>query len=139
VRFAPGCYWIDPHGQSFLWVAANELPLLDELVPFLLARSGQALDDFGRWVAPRRSPEWVLTMLVIRPICPRREAYDFESLNFRTSCRSRSMRLSRARKGGLEGTWLRSQRERWSRISSGSGAGSCTGVDGAGRRYLVAS
>jgi hypothetical protein len=61
VRFAPGCYWIDPHGQSFLWVAANELPLLDELVPFLLARSGQALDDFGRWVAPRRSPEWVLT------------------------------------------------------------------------------
>jgi len=52
VRFAPGCYWIDPHGpgrywidphgQSFLWIAANELPLLDELVPFLLARSGQA-------------------------------------------------------------------------------------------------
>jgi hypothetical protein len=74
VRFAPGCYRIDPHGQSFLWVAANELPLLDELVPFLLARSGHALDDFGRWVAPRRSPEWVLTMLEYLPMSmPTRE------------------------------------------------------------------
>jgi hypothetical protein len=74
VRFAPGCYWIDPHGQSFLWIAANELPLLDELVPFLLARSGQALDDFGRWVAPRRSPEWVLGMLEYLPMSmPTRE------------------------------------------------------------------
>lgn len=55
-RFAPGCYRIEPYGQSFLWIAANELPLLDELIPFLLARSGQALDDFGRWVALRRPP-----------------------------------------------------------------------------------
>jgi hypothetical protein len=67
-RFAPGCYWIDPHGHSFLWIAANELPLLDELIPFLLARSGQALDEFCRWVAPRRPLDWVLHMLVIRPI-----------------------------------------------------------------------
>src|ERR1043165_9247878 len=51
VRIAQGCYWIDPPGQTFLWIAANELPPLDELIPFLLARSGQALDDFGRWVA----------------------------------------------------------------------------------------
>jgi hypothetical protein len=28
-----------------------------------MARSGQALDDFARWVAPRRPFEWVLTML----------------------------------------------------------------------------
>ncbi len=62
VRFAPGCYWIDPHVQNFLWIAANELPLLDELIPFLMARSGLALDDFCRWVAPRRLPEWTLTM-----------------------------------------------------------------------------
>jgi hypothetical protein len=68
VRFAPGCYWIDPHGHSFLWIAANELPLLDELVPFLLARSGQALDEFCRWVAPRRPPEWVLPMLEYLPM-----------------------------------------------------------------------
>jgi hypothetical protein len=67
-RFAPGCYWIDPHGHSFLWIAANELPLLDELVPFLLARSGQALDDFCRWVAPRRPLDWVLNTLECLPM-----------------------------------------------------------------------
>ena len=68
VCFAPGCYRIDPHGQSFLWIAANELPLLDELIPFLLARSGQALDDFCRWVAPRRPLDWVLRMLEYLPM-----------------------------------------------------------------------
>jgi hypothetical protein len=68
VRFAPGCYRIDPHGQSFLWIAANELPLLDELIPFLLARSGQALDDFCRWAAPRRPLDWVLNMLEYLPM-----------------------------------------------------------------------
>jgi hypothetical protein len=68
VRFAPGCYWVDPHGHSFLWIAANELPLLDELIPFLMARSGQALDEFGRWVAPRRPLEWVLAMLKYLPM-----------------------------------------------------------------------
>src|ERR1041384_2908179 len=60
----PGCYWIEPPSERFLWIAANELPLLDELVPFLLARSGQALDEFCRWVAPRRPLDWVLNMLV---------------------------------------------------------------------------
>jgi hypothetical protein len=67
-RFAPGCYWVEPPSQRFLWIAANELPLLDELVPFLLARSGQALDDFCLWVAPRRPLEWVLTMLDYLPM-----------------------------------------------------------------------
>jgi hypothetical protein len=61
--FAPGCYYLEPRAHSFLWIAANELPLVVELVPFLMARSGQALDDFARWVAPRRPLEWVLTML----------------------------------------------------------------------------
>ena len=67
-RFAPGCYWVNPPSQTFLWIAANELPLLDELVPFLLARSGQALDEFCRWVAPRRPFEWVLSMLDYLPM-----------------------------------------------------------------------
>ena len=67
-RFAPGCYWVDPPRRTFLWIAANELPLRDELVPFLMARSGQALDEFGRWVAPRRPFEWVLTMLEYLPM-----------------------------------------------------------------------
>jgi hypothetical protein len=67
-RLAPGCYCIEPRGRSFLWIAANELPLLDELVPFLMARSGQALDEFGRWVARRRPLEWVLAMLEYLPM-----------------------------------------------------------------------
>ena len=62
MRFAPGCYWIEPPDQNFLWIAANELPLLDELIPFLMARSGQALDDFCQWLAPHRSPEWMMNM-----------------------------------------------------------------------------
>jgi hypothetical protein len=73
-RAAPGCYWIEPQWQRFLWIAANELPLLDELVPFLLARSGQSLDEFVRWVAPRRPIDWVLTMLEYLPMSmPTRE------------------------------------------------------------------
>ncbi len=63
VRGTPGCYWVEPQWRKFLWIAANELPLVDELIPFLLARSGQALDEFCRWVAPRRPLDWVLTML----------------------------------------------------------------------------
>jgi hypothetical protein len=54
---------VEPFGPWFLWIAANELPLRDELVPVLVARSGRALDQFGRWVAPRRPLEWLLSML----------------------------------------------------------------------------
>src|SRR5262249_31760224 len=67
-HFAPGCSWIEQRRHRFLWIAANELPLLDELIPFLLARSGQALDEFCRWVVPRRPLHWVLTMLDSLPM-----------------------------------------------------------------------
>ena len=63
VRIADGCYRVEPYGRHFLWIAANELPLRDELVPFLIARSGKALDQFARWVAARLPLEWVLSML----------------------------------------------------------------------------
>jgi hypothetical protein len=62
-RSARGCYHVEPFVFPFLWVAANELPLREDLVPFLVARSGRALDDFGRWVATRRPAEWVLDMV----------------------------------------------------------------------------
>jgi hypothetical protein len=62
-RVGPGCYSVEPSWAPFLWVAANKLPLRDELVPFLVARSGRALDDFARWVAPRRPLDWVLNMI----------------------------------------------------------------------------
>ncbi|WP_437574138.1 hypothetical protein [Sorangium sp. So ce887] len=65
---APGCYRVGPSPFQFLWIAANELPLRDELVPFLVARSGRALDEFARWVAPRREVEWVLSMVQYMPM-----------------------------------------------------------------------
>jgi hypothetical protein len=68
VLIAPGCYWVDPQWHSFLWIAANELPLVDELIPFLLARSGRALDEFGRWVASRRPLDWMMDMLELVPM-----------------------------------------------------------------------
>jgi hypothetical protein len=62
------CYRVGPLPFSFLWMAANELPLVDELIPFLVARSGRALDEFGRWIARRRPPEWMLRMVQIVPM-----------------------------------------------------------------------
>ncbi|XXT21433.1 hypothetical protein WME94_07705 [Sorangium sp. So ce429] len=62
-RVAAGCYGVAPSPFSFLWIAANELPLRDELVPFLVARSGRPLDEFARWVATRRRKEWVISMV----------------------------------------------------------------------------
>jgi hypothetical protein len=57
---APGCYRVGPSPFPFLWIAANELPLLDELIPFLIARSGRALDAFVHWVKTRRPLEWII-------------------------------------------------------------------------------
>ncbi|WP_437836429.1 hypothetical protein [Sorangium sp. So ce1153] len=62
-RVGAGCYGVEPAPFSFLWIAANELPLRDELVPFLVARSGRPLDEFARWVATRRRKEWVINMV----------------------------------------------------------------------------
>ncbi len=62
-RSARGCYRAQTLPFEFRWIAANELPLRDDLVPFLVARSGRALDALARWVAGRRSPHWVLDMV----------------------------------------------------------------------------
>jgi len=43
---ATGVYRVGPSPFELLWIAANELPLADELIPFLIARSGRALDAF---------------------------------------------------------------------------------------------
>lgn len=50
----PGCYSVEPSGFPFLWIAANELPLREELIPFLIARTGRALDQFMLWFARRK-------------------------------------------------------------------------------------
>jgi hypothetical protein len=65
---APGCYRIGPDWFSTFWVAANELPLVDELVPFLVARTEQALDAFVRWVKTRRPLPWLLRVLESLPM-----------------------------------------------------------------------
>jgi hypothetical protein len=65
---APGCYRIGPDWLSTFWIAANELPLMDELVPFLVARTGQSLDAFVRWVKTRRPLPWLLRVLESLPM-----------------------------------------------------------------------
>ena len=67
-RVAKGCYQVEPSPFSFLWIAANDLPLCEELIPFLVARSGRARVEFARWVVPRRPASWVLRMLQILPM-----------------------------------------------------------------------
>ncbi|HEU4411483.1 MAG TPA: hypothetical protein VFS43_39930 [Polyangiaceae bacterium] len=67
---APGCYRLEYTPFTFLWVAANELPLRNELIPFLVARSGAALAEFVRWVAGRRPWAWVLRMVQFLPMTP---------------------------------------------------------------------
>ena len=41
----------------------GELPLTEALIPFLMARSGRALDEFALWVKSRRPPPWLLRMV----------------------------------------------------------------------------
>ena len=65
---APGCYWIETGWFQFLWIAANELPLCEDLVPFLMARRGRALDDFVRWTKRRRPRDWLFRMVEVLPM-----------------------------------------------------------------------
>jgi hypothetical protein len=65
---ASGCYRVGPSPFPFLWIAANDLPLADELIPFLIARSGRPLDAFVRWVKTRRPIEWLLRVLEYLPM-----------------------------------------------------------------------
>jgi hypothetical protein len=68
VELAAGCYRLEPSGFPLLWIAANELPLVDELVPFLVARSGRAFEVFARWAVERRPERWVLDMVEYIPM-----------------------------------------------------------------------
>ena len=65
---ATGVYRVNPSPFGFLWIAANELPLADELIPFLIARSGRPLDAFVGWVKNRRPIEWLLRVLAYLPM-----------------------------------------------------------------------
>ncbi len=67
-RVAPGCWRVGPSPFPFLWIAANDLPLRDELIPFLLVRSGRALDELVRWVEDRRPPSWLERVVEFLPM-----------------------------------------------------------------------
>jgi hypothetical protein len=63
-ELAPGCYAVGPALFPIVWIAANELPLHDALIPFLVVRSGRRkVRELMRWIIDRRSPEWVLDMI----------------------------------------------------------------------------
>ncbi len=68
VEVAPGCYRVGPEWMATFWIAANELPLADELVPFLIARTGKPLDTFVRWVKTRRPLTWLGRVLQCLPM-----------------------------------------------------------------------
>lgn len=63
----------------FLWIAANELPLEEPLIPFLIARTGRALDELTRWIVGRRPADWLRSVLRLLPMS--QNAYEaFERL-----------------------------------------------------------
>jgi hypothetical protein len=62
IQLARGCYRLEPSSSRVYLVAANELPLREELIPFLVTRTGQKLVDFCKWfltVRPERCEELV--------------------------------------------------------------------------------
>jgi hypothetical protein len=67
-RIAPGCYHVGPTPFPFLWIAANELPLHEALLPFLLLRSGRALDELCLWMKERRPPLWLARVVEFLPM-----------------------------------------------------------------------
>ena len=67
VACGEGCWSITPSLFPLLWIAANDLPLRDELIPFLVARTGRPLREFVRWVRERREALWVAAMVYALP------------------------------------------------------------------------
>ncbi len=62
-ELARGCYRFCRENFTALWIASNELPLCDELVPFLITRTGRPLLEFFEWVVPRNPLTWVRDMV----------------------------------------------------------------------------
>ncbi len=59
----PGCYRLELGVVEVLWIAANELPLHEALLPLLVARSGKKLVELVRWAMLRRPVAWVTRLL----------------------------------------------------------------------------
>jgi len=55
----PGIWRVGGPDAHALWIAANDLPLDEALIPFLQVRNGRARIDFAHWMAQRaRLPDW---------------------------------------------------------------------------------
>jgi hypothetical protein len=67
VSLGAGCWSVTPSLFPLVWIAANELPLREELIPFLVARTGKPLKEFVRWVHGRREPAWFAKMVYSLP------------------------------------------------------------------------
>jgi hypothetical protein len=62
---APGCYRIEPAFYEVYWIASNELPRRQDLLPFLVTRTGRPLVDLLLWLLetrPKLSKELVETL-----------------------------------------------------------------------------
>ncbi len=98
-RVARGCYQVGPASFPFLWITANELPLSDELIPFLIARSGSSLDEFCRWAVTRKPLAWVMRMVEFLPMSD--PVYDelngwLSAKSYEPKMRDRKLRSMRA-------------------------------------------
>jgi hypothetical protein len=76
----PGCYQVGPSAFPCLWIASNELPLNEALIPFLIARSGRAQVEFFRWVRDKRPATWCMAMLEYNVMPKGFEEWDEEKL-----------------------------------------------------------
>jgi hypothetical protein len=76
VELARGCHRFCSEHFMGLWVAANELPLRDELVPFLITRTGRPFLEFLTWVTERKAWPWVRDLLTSLSMLPQ-DARDY--------------------------------------------------------------
>jgi hypothetical protein len=62
-----GVYQIHPYPYTALYIASNELPLLEPLLPFLVTRTGEALVEFARWIIQYkiRPQAWVWNLFEV--------------------------------------------------------------------------
>lgn len=65
-----GCRRIGPHDHDVLWIAADELPLRVELLPFLFVRSERRLSELVDWALTVKGPDWVAGVLQMLPMSP---------------------------------------------------------------------
>ena len=67
-QVAPACYRLEPASYEVYLIVSNEMePFREDLIPFLVARTGQKLVDFCKWFAGQR-PELCEKFLEIAPM-----------------------------------------------------------------------